>query len=141
MPAQRKIILTGEEDRTLRELRQAQTVPQRVRERAHMLRLNAQGYSTAEIATIFECHPHTVRTTVTRWEYRGIGGLWETKGRGSKPKWTAADLEYIEQCLELEERTYNGLQLVLKLKQERHVDLSSSRLREILKKKLSLEAN
>ena len=113
MPAQRKIILTGEEDRTLRELRQAQTVPQRVRERAHMLRLNAQGYSTAEIATIFECHPHTVRTTVTRWEYRGIGGLWETKGRGAKPKWTAADLEYIEQCLELEERTYNGLQLDL----------------------------
>ena len=132
-------VLTGEEDRTLRELRQAQTVPQRVRERAHMLRLNAQGYSTAEIATIFECHPHTFRTTVTRWEYRGIGGLWETKGRGAKPKWTAADLEYIEQCLELEERTYNGLQLVMKLKQERHVDLSSSRLREILKKNVRIQ--
>jgi transposase len=141
MPAQVRIILTGEEDRTLRELRQAQTVPQRVRERAHILQLNAQGRSTTEIASIFECHPHTVRTTVTRWEYRGIGGLWETKGRGAKTKWTGADLEYIEQCLELEPRTYNSSQLVLKLKQERQVDLSSSRLREILKKKVSLEAN
>jgi hypothetical protein len=46
MPAQIRIILTGEEDRTLRELRQAQTVPQRVRERAHILQLNAQGRST-----------------------------------------------------------------------------------------------
>jgi DNA-directed RNA polymerase specialized sigma24 family protein len=60
MPAQIRIILTGEEERTLRELRQAQTVPQRVRERAHILQLNAQGRSTVEIASIFECHPHTV---------------------------------------------------------------------------------
>ena len=141
MPAQIRIILTGEEERTLRELRQAQTVPQRVRERAHILQLNAQGRSTDEIARIFECHPHTVRTTITRWEYRGIGGLWETRGRGAKTKWAVADLEYIEKCLELEPRTYNSPQLVLKLKQERQVDLSSSRLRELLKKKLSLEKN
>lgn len=51
MPAQIRIILTGEEDRTLRELRQAQTVPQRVRERAHILQLNAQGRSTAASRT------------------------------------------------------------------------------------------
>jgi hypothetical protein len=46
MPAQIRIILTGEQERTLRELRQAQTVPHRVRERAHILQLNAQGRST-----------------------------------------------------------------------------------------------
>jgi uncharacterized cupin superfamily protein len=78
MPAQRKILLKGEEERTLRELHQAQTVPQRVRQRAQMLQLNAQGQSIEATAAIFECHPHTVRTTVARWEYRGIGGLWET---------------------------------------------------------------
>jgi hypothetical protein len=49
MPAQIRIILTGEEDRTLRELRQAQTVPQRVRERAHILQLNAQGRSRLKV--------------------------------------------------------------------------------------------
>ena len=76
MPAQRKIVLIGEEKRALRELRQAQTVPQRIRKRAHILQLNAQVRSTSEIASIFECHPHTVRTTIRRWEYREIGDLW-----------------------------------------------------------------
>jgi transposase len=141
MPAQHRIILTAEEERTLRELRQASTVPARVRERAHVVRLNAAGKSTKEIANIFECHPHTVRATVQRWQCRGLGGLWETSGRGGKPKWTEADIEYIEQCLALEPRTYNSKQLARKLKDERLVDLSSSRLRELLKKKLSLEKN
>jgi transposase len=135
MPAQVRVILTEEQERTLRELRQATTVPQRVKDRAHMLRLNAQGRSTQEIADIFECHAHTVRNAVQRWKYRGLGGLWEEKGRGSKPKWQPADIEYIEQCLEQEQRTYNSTQLARKLKQERLVDLSGDSLRRILKKK------
>jgi hypothetical protein len=40
MPAPVRIILTPEEDRTLTELRLAQSLPQRTRDRAHMLRLN-----------------------------------------------------------------------------------------------------
>jgi transposase len=141
MPAQHRIILTAEEERTLRELRLASSVPARVRERAHVVRLNAAGKSTSEIASIYECHPHTVRATVQRWECRGLGGLWESSGRGGKPKWTQADLEYIEQCLAQEPRTYNSKQLARKLKEERLVDLSSTRIREILKKKISLEKN
>ena len=136
MPAQLRVILTEEQDRTLRELRQAPKVPQRVKDRAHILRLNAQGLKTAEIASIFECHEHTVRNAVKRWEYRGLGGLWEDLGRGSKPKWAVADLDYIEQCIEQDPRTYNSIQLAKKLKQERAVDLSGDRLRRILKKKL-----
>ena len=135
MPAQLRVLLTEEQDRTLRELRQAPKVPQRVKDRAHILRLNAQGRKTAEIASIFECHEHTVRNAVKRWEYRGLGGLWEDPGRGSKPKWVAADLDYIEQCIEQDSRTYNSIQLARKLKQERAVDLSGDRLRRILKKK------
>ena len=53
----------------------------------------------------------------------------------------ASDLEYIETCLNEEERTYNSIQLARKLKQERAVNLSSDRLRRILKKKISLEKN
>jgi transposase len=134
MPAQLRVILTEEQERTLRELREAPKVPQRVKDRAHMLRLNAQGRSTAEIASIFDCHAHTVRNAVKRWEYRGLGGLWESSGRGSKPKWEAADLDYVEQCLEQDQRTYNSTQLARKFKQERAVDLSGDRLRRILKK-------
>jgi transposase len=100
-----------------------------------MLRLNAQGWNTPAIAEIFECHEHTVRATIRRWQAKGLGGLWEAPGRGAKRKWSEADLQYLEQCLELEERTYNSLQLAHKLCQERQVKLSPDRLRHLLQKR------
>ena len=135
MPAPIRIVLTEEEDRTLLELRVATCVPQRTRDRAHILRLNAQGWNTPAIAEIFECHEHTVRATIRRWQAKGLGGLWEAPGRGAKRKWSEADLQYLEQCLELEERTYNSLQLAHKLCQERQVKLSPDRLRHLLQKR------
>ena len=54
MPAPIRIVLTEEEDRTLLELRVATSVPQRARDRAQMLRLNAQGWNTPAIAEIEE---------------------------------------------------------------------------------------
>ncbi|MBD2003611.1 MULTISPECIES: helix-turn-helix domain-containing protein [Cyanophyceae] len=71
MLAPLRIILTPEEDCTLAELRLAQHLPQRTRDRAHMSRLNAQGWNVPAIAEIFECHPHTVRAALRRWEKRG----------------------------------------------------------------------
>lgn len=140
MPAPIRIVLTEEEDRTLLELRVATCVPQRTRERAHMLRLNAQGWNVPAIAEIFECHEHTVRATIRRWQADGLGGLWEAPGRGAKRKWQEADLQYLEQCLELEGRTYNSLQLTQKLSQERQVKLSPDRLRHLLQKR-ALDGN
>ena len=84
---------------------------------------------------------NTVRATIKRWETRGLAGLWEESGRGVKPKWKPEDLEYIENCLNQEQRTYNSTQLARKLQEERGVNLSSDRLRRILKKKISLEKN
>jgi len=141
MPAPLRTVLSPEEDHTLMELRLAQTVPQRTQDRAHMLRLNAQGWNVPAIADMFDCHPHTVRATLRRWETGGLSGLWEAPGRGAKPKWQAADLEYIETCLAEDDRTYNSVQLAQKLKTERAVDLSSDRLRVLLKKKLPLETD
>lgn len=54
MPAPIRIDLTEEEDRTLLELQGASCVPQRTRERAHMLRLNAQGWTVPAITGINE---------------------------------------------------------------------------------------
>ena len=135
MPAPIRIVLTEEEDRTLLELRVATCVPQRTRDRAHMLRLNAQGWNTPAIAEIFECHEHTVRATIRRWQADGLGGLWEAPGRGAKRKWQEADLQYLEHCLEHSERTYNSMQLAQKLEQERSVQLSPERLRHVLQKR------
>lgn len=135
MPAPLQITLTEEEDRTLSELRVAQSIPQRTRDRAHMLRLNAQGWTVAAIAEIFDCHEHTVRATLHRWQTKGLGGLWEAPGRGAKRKWQEADLQYLETCLEQDQRTYNSTQLAMKLKQERQVHLSADRIRRILQKR------
>ena len=84
MPAPIRIVLTEEEDRTLLELRVATCVPQRTRDRAHMLRLNAQGWNTPAIAEIFECHEHTVRATIRRWQAKGLGGPEGSPRAGSK---------------------------------------------------------
>ena len=135
MPAPLEIMLTDAENRTLSELRVAQTVPQRTRDRAHMLRLNAQGWTVAAIADIFDCHEHTVRSTIERWQLRGLGGLWEAPGRGAKRKWQEADMQHLEQCLSEDQRTYNSAQLAVKLEQERQVQLSADRIRRILQKR------
>lgn len=134
MPAPIRTVLSQEEDRTLSELRVAATVPQRTRDRAHMLRLNAQGWTVTAIAEIFDCHEHTVRAAIRRWVNGGLGGLWEEAGRGSKPKWQEADLQYVEQCIE-QQRTYSSRQLAQKLASERAVNLSPRRLRHLLQKR------
>lgn len=135
MSAPLRVALTDLENLTLLELREATTVAQRTRDRAHMIRLNAQGWNVPAIAKIFDCHEHTVRATLRRWQNLGLGGLWEKAGRGAKRKWQEADLAYLENCLEVERRTYNSLQLSEKLAQHRNVQLSPDRLRRLLKKK------
>ena len=75
-------------------------------------------------------------TTLRRWQAGGIVGLSEMKGRGAKPKWQDLDIAYLLDCVENDPRTYNSKQLAHKLKEERGVDLSSDRLRRVLKKKV-----
>jgi transposase len=101
-----------------------------------MLRLNAQGWNAPAIAEIFECHEHTVRATIRRWQTDGLSGLWESPRAGSEAEMAETDLQYLEQCLEHEGRTYNSMQLAQKLSQERQIKLSPDRLRHLLQKGL-----
>lgn len=135
MPAPLRIVLSVESDRTLTELRVAANVPQHIKDRAHMVRLNAQGWNVPAIAEIFECQEQSTRMTLRRWEQGGLGGLWDAPGRGAKPKWKEEDMEYLEQCLDTDQRTYNSAQLAAKLEQERQVKLSADRIRRILQKR------
>jgi transposase len=86
MPAPLRIKLNPEEKNTLTEIRQSQSIPYRIRDRAHMLKLNAKGMTVPEIARVFDCHEHTVRATIKRWEKLGLAGLRDAPGRGAKPK-------------------------------------------------------
>lgn len=87
------------------------------------------------IAAYFDCNKQTVRETIHRWQKGGLVGLWEGQGRGQKRSWQEEDLEYLEQCLKKEQRTYNSKQLATKLAQDRKVKLSPDHLRRVLKKK------
>ncbi len=135
MPAPIHLVLNTEEDRTLTELRLATSVPQRTRDRAHMIRLNAQGWRVPAIAEIFECNEQTVRVTLRRWQEDGLGGLWESPGRGAKRQWQEADMRLVEQWVEQDPRTYNSYQLAEKLATECQVKLSARRIRHLLQKR------
>lgn len=138
MPAPLRVVLNEESDRTLQELRVAAHVVQHIKDRAHMVRLNAQGWNVPAIAEIFECREQTVRLTLRRWAQGGLGGLWDTPGRGAKPKWQEEDIKYLEACLDTDQRTYNSDQLAALLAQERQVELSADRIRRILQKRGSV---
>lgn len=137
MGARLRIFLSLEEDRTLFELRTAQAVPQRTKDRAEALRLNARGWYVDKIAAHLNWAEQTVREAIHRWNTQGLGGLWDAPGRGSKRRWQEADMAYLEQCLHEEPRTYNSLQLAHKLAQARQVQLSGDRIRRILQKRAS----
>ena len=135
MSAPLRVVLSTESDRTLLELRVATNLPQQLKDRAHMVRLNAQGWNVPAIAEIFECQEQTVRVTLRRWEQGGLGGLWDAPGRGAKPRWKEEDIAYVEARLDLDQRTYSSVQLAALLEQERQVKLSADRIRRILQKR------
>ncbi len=141
MPAPLRAVLSSTDLAMLSDLRIAGSVPYRVRDRAHMMLMSAAGWNAPALAKAFSCHEHTVRTTIKRWNKSGLYGLWDKEGRGSKAKWQPSDLDYLIECLNEEERTYNSHQLAVKLWEERQVELSADRIRQLLKKRLSLETH
>ena len=106
-----RVFLTSEEDRTLWELRRATTVPQRVKDRAKVARMNARGDYVETIAVYFRWHVETVRDALKCWQTGGLGGLWEAPGRGGKRCWKDSDIEHLEQILIDDEGTYTSHQL------------------------------
>lgn len=135
MPAPLRVYLSEAEDTELLEFQKQPGVPQRVKARAEMVRLNHYGWSVAKIAEYKHNSPHTVRASLHRWQNQGKTGLWERGNRGRKRQWQEADLQYLETSLQQEQRTYNAAQLAQKLAAERGVILSSDRLRKLLKKR------
>ncbi len=141
MGARLRVFLNREEERTLWEMRKATTVSQRVKDRAEAVRLSHQGWYVEQIAEHLHQTVKTVRKTLKTWIDKGLGGLWEAQGRGRKKTWNEEDIEYLENCLRNDPRTYNSQQLAEKLRRQRQVNLSPEYLRQILKKGGHLEAD
>ena len=137
MGARLRVFLTINQDQTLSSLRTAD-VPQKVKDRAEVIRLNAHGWYVEKIAAHFNWTPQTVREVLHKWQKLGIESLWELPGRGGKTKYKEEDIVFLEECLKKEPRTYNSLQLAQKLEGDRHIKLSPDRLRRVLKKRGSI---
>jgi transposase len=130
-----RIFLTVAENRTLKELRKAQSVPQRTQDRAQVLLLNARGWKNHQIAEYLDWTERTVRQTIHRWQAQGLVGLFDAARPGRKPRWQEEDIAYLEESLQREQRTYNSRQLAEKLQCDRQIQLSPDRIRRVLKKK------
>jgi len=113
MGARLRVFLTSEQDKTLLNLRTAD-VPQKVKDRAEVIRLNAHGWYVEKIAAHFNWTPQTVREVLHKWQKIGLESLWELPGRGGKTKYKEEDIVFLESCLKKEARTYNSLQLAQK---------------------------
>jgi DNA-binding NarL/FixJ family response regulator len=59
-----RVFLTREQDRILFELRKVDGVPQRVKDRAEVIRLSAQGLKVTKIAAYFHWRESTVRAAL-----------------------------------------------------------------------------
>ena len=59
--------------------------------------------------------------------------LWDEPGPGRRRRWQKEDLEYLEQKLIIDQRTYNSRQLCEHRKKYRQVILGAARIRELLK--------
>lgn len=135
MGARIRVFLTPEEDRTLRELHKAKDVPQRVKDRAQVVRMNARGDYIETIAAYFNWTKETVRRTLKRWEAGGLGGLWEAQGRGRPRRWTEEDMTHLDEIIRNDEKTHTSQQLAGELSKNRKVNLSAGYLRNLLKKR------
>ncbi|MBD2485899.1 helix-turn-helix domain-containing protein [Planktothrix sp. FACHB-1365] len=89
------------------------------------------GWSVSKIAKTLRCSEAMVRRTIARWINQEKEGLFDAPRQGRKRKWKEEDIEYLENCIESEERTYNSRQLSEKLLQERAIALSAERIRKM----------
>ena len=126
MGSRLRVFLAPEQDKTLFNLRTAD-VPQKVKDRAEVIRLSAHGWYVEKIAAHLNWTAQTVREVLHKWQKLGMDGLWEKPGRGGKARWVETDMVFLEECLEKESRTYNSVQLAQKLEQERSIKLSPDR--------------
>lgn len=118
MPVFLRIRLTGIEKEELLALKNAPETPLRTRTRIEVLTLSNHGLSVSEIAVYLSQSEAFVRRTIARWINQGKEGLFEQPRTGRPRKWSSEDIEYLENCLASEERTYNSQQLAEKLKKK-----------------------
>ena len=136
MTAPLLVNLSLTEDKQLLGISQDSQTPNRTKKRAEALRLSNHGWKVDKIAEYFDWHPQTVRGLIQRWREQGAKGLYDQPKTGRPKQWQEEDIQYLEECMGKDQQVYNAEQLAQKLSQERDINLSSDRIRKLLKKRV-----
>jgi transposase len=100
IPEATAITLTNEERTELEGLARSTKTEHRLRQRARIVLLSADGLATRAIGRAVGCTTGTASKWRVRYAERRFGGLDETGERGSDPKYTEADDQRILAALD-----------------------------------------
>jgi transposase len=78
-----------------------------VRQRAQCILLSYQGYTTNELAHIYQVDRVTIYNWFNAWESRHFAGLYDKKGRGRNPSFNETQEEQIRQWVKLHPKNLN----------------------------------
>ena len=117
-----------------------QTSPNfRVRNRSHAILLSFQKYSIAEIAAICGVHRNAVSRWLNRWEELGLESLADFQRNGRPPLLTVEEqAKAVEIALRNPKFPHRQLS---EIKREIGKEVSKLTLKNLIKKRLSMEAN
>lgn len=102
-----------------------------VRQRAHCLLLNHQGWKQKELSEILGVSLKTISNWFRAWEDRGLLGLYDRVGRGRKPKLTDEQKEQIREWGK--EHPKQLKKIVQKVRETWGIEVSKDTLKRVLK--------
>jgi transposase len=136
MPKVYRVELSDEQRVELNERARVRTLAPRLRERLEMVRLSDLGWRVPQIAQALEVHEQTVRKYIKAFLTDSFAGLADQPIPGRPPRASVVDLAAVGQLLDEAARqgqTWTARQVTAWLARERHVQLSTSRVRVLLR--------
>lgn len=110
----------------------AESKHHQVRERAQCLLLSYRGKTIAELIKIFNVTRKTIYNWFTAWEDRKLLGLYDSSGRGRKPKLSEDQQLEVKKLVKESPKSLKTVQS--KIKQEWGVEISKDTIKRIVKK-------
>lgn len=102
-----------------------------VRQRAHCMVLSFQGFTLAQLMSIFGVSRKTLHNWLSAWETEQFVGLYDQPGRGRKPTFTAQQKEQIRDWVKPDPK--NLKQVLAKVKKIWGISVSKDTIKRVLK--------
>jgi transposase len=128
----RAITLDGAQDGILQRLVTGKGIAEKVKLRAEMVRLVAQGWPVAEVAIHFGRCVQTVHDALSRYETDGICGLPDKESPQKRGKFTPEIVDCIQELIE-QDRTWNCRQISEVIESKFGITISDDRIGAKLK--------